>query len=65
MTTLTSLIRPADAPVFRVRSGLSAIRGLVVFCISAVLAFSFVFDVAAGYHSHPRNQHVQQALYVM
>lgn len=64
MTTLTSMIRPAAAPVFHVRSGLSAIRGLVVFCISAIIAISFVFDVAAGYQSHPRNQLVQQAHYV-
>jgi hypothetical protein len=65
MTTLTSLIRPAAAPSFQVASPVSALRGLVVFCLSAVIAAGFVLDLAGGRTgeapAQPRNQLVQQA----
>ena len=48
MTTLTSLIRPAAAPAFLLSSGRPTLRGLVVVCLSALVAAGFVLDVAGG-----------------
>jgi hypothetical protein len=60
MTTLTSLIRPA-APAFSQPARRPVLRGLVVICVSALIAAGFVLDVAGGARSRPRNQVVQQA----
>lgn len=63
MTTLTWMIRPAAGdPAFRVTTRLPAIRGLVVLCISALMAAGFVFDVASGPQPQPETQLVQQAI---
>jgi hypothetical protein len=49
MTTQTASHEPS-APTFhlRSRSRLSVIRGLVVFCLSALIAAGFLLDVAGG-----------------
>lgn len=63
--TLISLIRPAaPAPAFQVSSGRSLLRGLAVVCLSAIIAAGFVLDVAGGARSQPRDQVVQQAIYL-
>jgi hypothetical protein len=64
MTTLTSPTHSA-APAFHVTSRGSSLRGVVVFCLSAVIAAGFVLDVAGGWSgqapAQPRNQLVHQA----
>jgi hypothetical protein len=62
MTPLTPTIRPAAA--FHATSRFSAVRGLVVFCVSAIIAASFVFDVASGWRAQPKIQAVQQASFL-
>lgn len=61
MTTLTSLIRPA-APRFPVVSRRPALRGLVVFCMSALVTAAFVLDVARGAAPRPERLVAQQAV---
>lgn len=63
MTTLTSISQPA-APAFRVASPLHALRGLVVFLLSATIAAAFILDVAGAPRAQPKAQVVQQALYL-
>jgi hypothetical protein len=46
MTALTSA--PHAAPVFRLRSRLASLRGLVVLALSILIALTFALDVARG-----------------
>lgn len=58
MTTLTSLIHPAT-PAVRATSWRPALRGLVVFCVSAIVAAGFLLDVAGGAKARPERQAAQ------
>lgn len=46
MTALTST--PHAEPVFRLRSRLAGLRGLVVLTLSVLIALTFALDVARG-----------------
>jgi hypothetical protein len=63
MTTLTSLIRPAT-PAVRATSFRPALRGLVVFCVSAVVTAAFILDVASGVKPRPGRQVARVSLTV-
>ncbi len=71
MTTLTSLLRPsapAAAPAFRATVRFPAVRSLFVLGVSALVAVTFVLDVASGgsvsERSQPQHRLVQQASYL-
>jgi len=61
MTTLTSLIRPAATPAFAAPARRPVLRGLVVTCLSILVAAGFLLDVAGAARPQPRSQAIQQA----
>lgn len=48
-------------PTFRVASRLFALRGLVVFCVTALIAAAFLIDVSGGARRAPRTDQVERA----